>query len=80
MSAALALGLIDQKNSTQSQQPKRAMTIEVDLILPTGPHTVYALLDSGAEGNFISQLLVTELGMHSATSNTRARTVGGQLI
>ena len=80
VSAALALGLIDQKDSTQSQQPKRAMTIEVDLVLPTGSHTVRALLDSGAEGNFMSQLLVTELGMHPTTSNTRAHTVGGQPI
>ena len=56
------------------------MTIEVDLVLLTGSHTVRALLDSGAEGNFMSQLLVTELGMHSTTSNTRAHTVGGQPI
>jgi transposase InsO family protein len=47
---------------------------------PHSPRTVNALIDSGAEENFISQSLVVEMGMHAQRDSLGVHTIDGHTV
>ena len=42
---------------------RRLLKVEVELIGANGPIRVKALLDSGAKGNFLSNIVIKEVGL-----------------
>lgn len=76
MNAALALGLLDAAETWASS----SINVEVEIDTPDGPRAITALLDSGAQANFISQLLVAEMGVQPIETKVHVRTVNGQAI
>lgn len=76
LNAAMALGLL---NMASVEKP-RCLAIEIEVDTPNGPRTMRALLDSGAQANFISQLLIVEMGAQPIDEKSHVRTVGGQSI
>lgn len=71
----MALGLLSGNSGKQ-----QAITLEIEVDTPKGPVAMRALLDSGAQANFISQLLVMEIGAKPLSTNVHVRTVAGQPI
>lgn len=66
----------------QNDEAERVrLTAPVIVRTASGPHSVQALIDSGAEANFISQLWVKELGLQEAQTSIRmAKGVNGEPV
>ena len=58
----------------------RALVAEISLSGPQGPRMVRALIDTGAQENFISQHVVAEEGLKAEPTSMGAHTVDGHRI
>jgi Reverse transcriptase (RNA-dependent DNA polymerase)/RNase H-like domain found in reverse transcriptase len=54
--------------------------LDVEIQTPRGKRTLRALLDSGAQGNFISQAVILEEGISCEKTATRVNGVGGHTV
>jgi transposase InsO family protein len=72
MSAALALGIPHDR-----AKPSRALAITISVSTPHGVRTVSALVDSGAEENFIDQRVVKAMDLPSEPLSVRANATDG---
>ena len=75
MSAAIALGVPSNR-----AQPSRALVIKIDITAPQGKRTLTALVDSGAQENFIDQRVVKELDLASKPAPIRATSIDGHTL
>ena len=66
MIASVALG-VDPKDA----KPTQCMVVKVALHGTHGIRTLYALLDTGAQGNFLSQSVAVEEGFRAKSSSIR---------
>lgn len=80
MSASAALGMRDASSQPTTSREQKALIMKVDIETPKGERTISVLLDSGAQANFISQLVVVEEGAVATPSTVHVRTVAGQSI
>ena len=72
----MALG----RNPEGAKKSKRSLVTKVVVRLPQGNRKFTALIDCGAEENFISQRLVVEEGLPSLPSSMRGRTIDGHRV
>jgi hypothetical protein len=70
-----ALGIPQSGN-----KPPRSLQLQIDIPSPQGWRTLHALLDSGAEENFISQRVVMESRLQSKMAATRVKSIDGHQI
>lgn len=63
-----------------TQEQRKALVMEVEISTRTGRRTLSVLLDSGAQANFISQLVIAEEGLTAPPKSTRVRTLAGHAI
>ncbi len=68
------------KLSESERRAQKSLTLDIEVEGPTGIRSVRTLLDSGAQANFISQLLIAEMKVDPFDSGVSVRTVGGQSI
>jgi len=71
------LGLSSIKAVSKSEE---CIFLDVEIQISQGKRVLRALLDSGAQGNFISQAIVLEEGVALQKSATRVSGVGGHLV
>ena len=74
--ASMALGLPPRGPSAV----KTAMECEIVVYFPQGKRTLRALVDSGAQDNFISQKVIVEEGVRAPLSNITAHAVDGHQV
>ena len=75
-----ALGLSEDGVSEKERIAQKSLVMDLEVTGPQGTRTVRTLLDSGAQANFISQMLIAEMGAQPVSTNVRVRTVAGQSI
>jgi hypothetical protein len=75
MSASLALGL-----PKGSVKPSQGLVIEIDIEVPHGKRTLLALVDSGAQKNFIDQRVVLQNEIEGTKPLMKAVAVDGHPI
>ena len=80
LSVVAALGLDKSKISEDDSQERQSLIMEVEVDTPTGTQTFRTLLDSGAQANFLSQIMIAEMGVKSPNPNVHVRTVAGQPV
>jgi len=71
------LGLSSIKVVSKSEE---CIFLDVEIQISQGKRVLRALLDSEAQGNFISQAIVLEEGVALQKSVTRVSGVGGHLV
>jgi Reverse transcriptase (RNA-dependent DNA polymerase)/RNase H-like domain found in reverse transcriptase/Integrase zinc binding domain/Chromo (CHRromatin Organisation MOdifier) domain/Integrase core domain len=72
--ASMALGL----NMIEANNSEECIFLDVEVQTPQGKRMLHALLDSGAQGNFISQAIVLEERIPFEKTSARVNGVGGQ--
>ena len=76
MNAVVALGNTSVKNSNKHE----CIAVDVAINVAGERHVLYALVDSGAEDDFISQAVVLRLGLKGEAPNTFGKAVDGHQI
>jgi RNase H-like domain found in reverse transcriptase/Reverse transcriptase (RNA-dependent DNA polymerase)/Integrase zinc binding domain/Integrase core domain/Chromo (CHRromatin Organisation MOdifier) domain len=75
VNASTALGLF-----TVEAESDGCIFLDIEVQTPRGKRRLRALLDSGAQGNFISQAIVVEEGLSLERTATRVNGVGGHTV
>ena len=75
MSASVALG-----KQTADVSYTQCIVIDIELCVANGPRPVRALLDTGAQANFLSQTLAIEEGLRGNQASTMAQAVDGHAV
>ena len=75
MSASIALGVPPDRAT-----PSRALVIKIDISGPHGRRTLTALVDSGAQENFIDQRIVIDMEIPRQTASMKASVINSYSI